>query len=227
MKLFAVLFLCASVVVGSRILLSAPFGSKSHQNMYIPLIGELANRGHHVTFITNYESSEFKKLSNVRQFVFPQLAIDMNKMPNSFDLLLSQDLINFESITFVVNIFWTMTKETVEAVYSHQDIKKMMSNETFDLVMASAFSPASLPFAWHFKVPLIQISPAGLFTGMASMLGDDENYSYVPFLMTSFSDKMNWKERTINFLISKFFGFMMDLQKSMLLPIARERFFPL
>jgi len=227
MKLLAVFFFCATVVAGSKILLSAPFGPKSHQNMYIPLIGELAKRGHHVTFITNYESSELKKLSNVRQIVFPQLAIDMNKMPNSFNHLLSQDLFKFEAITFLVNIFWTMMKETLEAVYSHQDIKEMMSNEAFDLVMMSSrYSPAGLPFAWHFKAPIIQISPGPLDAGTASLLGDDENYSYVPFLMTSFSDKMSLKERTINFLISKFFEFMMSLQKSMLLPIAREKFFP-
>ncbi len=69
---------------------------------YIPLIGELVKRGHHVTFITNCESSELKKLPNVRQFFFPHLGIDMNKMPNSFNHLLSQDLFNFKAVKVLI-----------------------------------------------------------------------------------------------------------------------------
>ena len=55
---------CAIIAVsGSMILLSAPLGSKSHQNMYIPLIKELAKRKHQVTFITNFESSDLKEMT--------------------------------------------------------------------------------------------------------------------------------------------------------------------
>lgn len=35
------------------------------------------------------------------------------------------------------------------------------------------------------------------------MLGDDENYSYVPFFMSSLTDKMSLMERTENFISSK------------------------
>jgi len=40
--------------------------------------------------------------------------------------------------------------------------------ETFDLVMMSAFNTVNLPFGWHFKAPIIQISPGPLLTGMAT-----------------------------------------------------------
>ena len=79
-----VLSFCIIESSGSRILVCAPFGTKSHQNMFVPLIKELVNRGHHLTVISNYEIIELSKISSsrVRTIIVKETAFDPDKYPN-------------------------------------------------------------------------------------------------------------------------------------------------
>ena len=88
--LFLILMMLASTTIeGSRILISAPFGTKSHKNMYVPLVKELVSRGHNITVITNYFTADFMDVENVREIVLEKLTVDMSQYPNAFDSLLS------------------------------------------------------------------------------------------------------------------------------------------
>lgn len=56
-------------IQAARILVSQPFGSKSHQNAFVPLIRALSERGHQITYITNYGPYDFNE--NVKQIILP------------------------------------------------------------------------------------------------------------------------------------------------------------
>lgn len=210
MKLFLFVFAiflgeALPVVEGSRILIVAAHGTKSHQNVYVPLTKELATRGHHVTIISNYDISEVARLDNVRQIWLEELAIDISKLPNMFTVM-SDPWKKIDMAVEVVKILMNQPSTNAEITYGDPRVQQLMASESFDLVMVSeACGLTCYPFGWHFKAPTIAISPNVLFPGRASLLGDDEHHSYVPFLLSSFTDKMSLYERTINYLVSKFF----------------------
>ena len=192
---------------GSRILFTAPHGTKSHQNMYVPLTKELVRRGHHVTIITNYVNDELTKLDDVRQIWIEKLVLDLSMFPNAFEVM--KDASAKLRMTYkLIEMTFFFPNFVAEATFEDPQVQQLMANEKFDLVIISeACGPTCYPFGWHFKVPFIIMSPNVLFPGRAENLGDDEHYSYVPFFMSPLTDKMSLSQRTFNYLMVKLFMF--------------------
>ena len=176
--------------------------------MFVPLVKELAQRGHQLTVITNYVNNELQNRENVRDIVIVQLAF---QMWNVFDSITSPDSLtkslNYLHVT--ANGMMKATVRTANETFNDPRIKDLIDNLQFDLVMISEANPfVGYAMAWHFKAPFIMLSPNVLFPGRASSLGDSEQYSYAPFLFTRFSDKMTLIQRMTNMLASKAFDYV-------------------
>ena len=102
MKLCTVLIVAVMLVRAetAKILVSQPFGFKSHQNMFVPLIRELSNRGHSITFITNYGTKDLN--ANVKQIVLDQLTVEKAIPTNHFQTVQSGSLESAWSLTNVL-----------------------------------------------------------------------------------------------------------------------------
>jgi glucuronosyltransferase len=175
--------------------------------MYVPLVKELASRGHHITVLTNYQSSDLDQTANVDQIVFDQLAIDLSHFPNPFDAMLSK-MILLKSMALGVENMFTRPGIIAETLYNDQRVKQLMTNDHFDLVMVSiTFNAASYPLAWHFKAPLVMMTPNAIFPGVITSLGEEEQPSHVPFFMSSFTNQMNLFQRTVNTFTTHLFGY--------------------
>ena len=206
--LLVVFFVTISSIEGSRILIAAPFGTKSHQNVYVPLTTELVRRGHHVTVITNYASDELTKLDNVRQIWIEKLVYNTSHFPNLFETI--KDPSTKHQMTFKsLNVFFTFPRMITEGTYEDPQVQQLMATDNFDLVMfTEGCSLSCYPFGWHFKSPMIVLSPNILFPGRAQSLGDDEHLSYIPFLFSSLTGKMTLSQRIVNVMLSKFYLFV-------------------
>lgn len=218
------LFAFFLVTDGSRILVSAPYGTKSYHNMFVPLVQELSKRGHQLTVITNYKSSDLEKTANVSQIVLDKLEIDLSPYPNTFEAMLSIKLM-LKSMSIGLQSMFNYPRIIAEVMYNDDRILNLMANERFDLVMVSiSFNPASYPLAWHFKAPMIMLTPNAIFPGILNSLGDNEQPSYIPFFLSSFSDKMNLLQRTINTIVTQMFVTLNhEWQKPTIHSIVRER----
>lgn len=148
-----------TLIDGSRILIAAPFGTKSHHNVYVPLSKEFVRRGHHITFITNYVNDELASLDNVRQIWIEKLVYDTSLFPNLFETIKDPSL-KLRSAFKAINIFLTFPKMIAEGTYEDPQVQQLMATENFDLVMFSeACGMTCYPIGWHFKAPMIAISP--------------------------------------------------------------------
>ena len=227
LALLAVVFIFLMITVplsnGSRILVVAPQGIKSHQNMFVPLSKELVRRGHHVTLITNYFNEDLAKMDNARQIWIEKLAFDMSIFPNVFEAMKDRSA-KFRMAYKAIEMMSFFPKLAAEYTYGDIKVKDIMANESFDLVMTNeASGPICYPFGWHFKAPVIAITPNVLFPGRAQVLGDHEHYSYVPFILSSFTDNMTLYQRTLNFLMSKLFQFVIrDWPLFMIEPVFKK-----
>ena len=164
MKTRNFLFLAAISLVlfvsvhGSKILVSAPFGTKSHKNTYVQLVKELARRGHEITIITNSADSKENQHENIREIVIDELAMDgtsANKYPSFMKMVFSPNY--REVLNFVFHGVVKQPTETTEKTFNHPKVRQLIqSNQTFDLILISQVCAlTSYPLAWHFKGPMI------------------------------------------------------------------------
>ena len=212
---------------GSKILVSAPFGTKSHQNTYVQLVNELAKRGHDLTIISNYAVGEFKNKKNIREIVIKELAVDMSRFPSFMSMIFSPDY--WAIMKMIYNGLFEQMAETAEKTFSHHEVRQLVnSNEKFDLVLLlQSCALVGYPIAWALKAPMILLSPNSLMPGTATFLGDFEHYSYVPFLLTSYTDKMTLYERTMSMLKSKVFAYFgFSRHTDSVRSIAQKKLFP-
>lgn len=205
MKLLLLSTLAVCVVLttteGSRILVVGPHGTKSQQNVYIPLVKEMARRGHHVTLITNYVNDDVAHLENVSPVWVEQLALDVSTFPNPFEAM--TDLLKNLEFAYKVLIYFDPLKIS-ETLYGDTRIQKLMATESFDLVLfEESCGLTCYPLGWHFKAPVIAISPNVLYPGRGTTLGDEEHISYIPFVLSSFDNQMSLYERIVNLISTK------------------------
>ncbi len=207
MLFFSALFLGPAVTEGSRILISVPYGTKSNLNMYVPLAIELSRRGHHITVINNFKSSELNEVGNISQIVLDSLAIHGSSFSDAFESHLSPFLM-VKSLIMSLKTMFDLPIEITETIFDDKRVQNLLINDQFDLLIFSmTLNRASYALAWHFKAPMIMLTPNSIFPGALASLGDDEQPSYVPFFMTNFSNKMNLFQRTINTLATNLFVF--------------------
>ena len=193
-------FMCISFGQSARILVAAPSGTKSHKNAFVPLAKELVKRGHDVTIITNYATAEFQQLEGMNEIVLSKLAVDLAGLPGVFQIARG-NMTTSGTMELLKRLIYSSANVTTET-FEDQRIADLLSNSHFDLVYASLVCKyVSLPLARHFKAPIIGFLPNVLIPGWAPVLGDSEHSEYVPFLMTSYTNRMNLHQRTINTLL--------------------------
>ena len=216
-------FILLASAESARILVSQPFGTKSHQNVFVPLITALSDRGHHVTYITNYFTPALADTPNVRQLVLQNGILHAAVNTNQFDVALN-DQSAAKSIQTLKVYMFDFPLMIVRSVFEDQQVQTMLVDQHFDLVLVSqAYGSSGYALAWHFQAPFILISPNSMFSGIAAVLGDSEHTEYVPFVLSPYSDQMSLKERLFNTLFTFLFVFANDLQQSSMLNQVRNK----
>ena len=162
---FVLLFLLFfSAVECHRILFAVPFSlTRSHQNSYIPLIKALAQRDHHVTLITNFPVTDLKSSANVRQIEIEALRVKKSMFNNLFKDAIDRKDSLYDKVSSQIDSFTKLVSMNVniaKAMYSNEEIKQLVKDESFDMVVVSQFfGGAAYPLAWHFNATLATISP--------------------------------------------------------------------
>jgi len=196
--------MCMSQGESARILVVSPTGSKSHKNTFVALTKELVKRGHDITILGNYATSGFASSERIHEILLPELEIDVSKFPSQFKAAMGN--FTFGDMKFLLHFALTGSLESTEKFFRNTRVQHLLANSQFDLVIGTFVSEfLSLPLAWNFKAPIIMTSPNVLFPGTASELGDSDHTEYVPFILSSYSDKMNLVERVYNTIFTTFF----------------------
>jgi len=168
-KLAALVVLLAAAVEGSRILVATPYcNTKSNHNTFVPLVKELAERGHSVTIITNIIIGDLRPLANVRQIEIKGLEIRDSIFSDLF-----HKAINSEEDAYLSPIFklidslmkvYSLNDKVAVSTYSNPQVVELLASDTYDLVLVSQFfGMSSYPLAWHFNASLAVFSPVNIF----------------------------------------------------------------
>jgi glucuronosyltransferase len=102
---------------------------------------------------------------------------------------------------------WRLSGELCGEVLSDTNVQLIRSRDLhFDLIILDAFfSECFLPFGHTLKAPIIKFCTFSGTHWMGDWVGNPSPYSYVPDVVTDFSDRMNLWEMVINSLSGIFF----------------------
>ena len=160
------LLVVSTKVECGRVLVAAPLGTKSHQNTFVPMMKELAGRGHHLTLITNYRVKDLEQISNVDQIEIEGLQIKSSLWTQllNYTVLMDKSEMHY-SFFAVAGIFGRMNTMNAWAnnattlMYNNPQVIQLLENSTFDLVLGSYSIGYTLyPLAWHFNASLAIIN---------------------------------------------------------------------
>ncbi|CAL4058798.1 unnamed protein product [Meganyctiphanes norvegica] len=158
------IFVIISDVQASRILFLVPVSSKSHNNFYLPIAEELAERGHEVTFASAYAL----KAEKTNMVMIPNRPIHDCGTPQIMNTTLSS-MIDWISCIPKFCLDGLATKEA-------QDLLQ----EKWDVVLISVFfNDCFLYDVNRMQVPFIWMIPNGLFPPFSHLAGNPTFPSFI------------------------------------------------
>ncbi|XP_018024141.1 UDP-glucosyltransferase 2 [Hyalella azteca] len=190
-QLVALLLLlsCGMYSHGSKILVIAPFGTKSHWQFFGEIVKTLANRGHHVTSLTSLPMIRHDNVTEI------DLDIDLDPIiPNTFEN---------RGWGVSVNLLKRMPGMCAEAL-SRKQVQDIKIDE-YDLIFIGLFvSDCFYGLLEDTQVPMITMSPNGLVSYAHELEGNIDFPSFVPMMGTTMLHPLTFTQRLLNTLANLF-----------------------
>uniref|UniRef100_A0A6M2DWR1 UDP-glucuronosyltransferase n=1 Tax=Xenopsylla cheopis TaxID=163159 RepID=A0A6M2DWR1_XENCH len=198
------LLVCSEFTESAKILGIFPLNGPSHWSPAKALMEALAKKGHQVTVVSHFPRKE--PLPNYKEI---NLAGTMASAVNNISYELVVTMNSFISTSFLV---WHLTGTRLcKELYPTKQFQELAaSKEKYDLIVTETFgTDCFLGFVHKFQVPWISLSCAVPMDWMAHQVDIPTIPSYVPHMMTDYSDRMDFWQRVSNFLLHIFtyFGY--------------------
>ncbi|XP_065218991.1 UDP-glycosyltransferase UGT5-like [Planococcus citri] len=155
-----------------------PLKTRSHYNIYQPVMMELARRGHNVTVINpfpiNTSQQNFTDIDTSECFYLqPNIVMD------DVQIILSNP---FRLTHLVISD----GVEPIRRMLQCEKLKQFLqTNVSYDLVITEVFNgDAVLGFVDRFKAHHIAFCPGSLYPWAADRMGNPSNPSYLPYIFT-------------------------------------------
>ncbi|XP_076243342.1 uncharacterized protein LOC143184768 [Calliopsis andreniformis] len=198
MRVLRVILLCValSVCQGYRILGVFPFQGKSHFIMFEHLMKGLARKGHQVDVISTFPLKKphpnYTDLITIKtpvQFINNMTYDGMHAMVG-------------KSVAYAVA---TMAGNDICEHLAHPEMQELLRNPPkdppYDVILIEIFGAHCFAAIGHvLKVPIIGVSSSAIYPWSNDMIANPENLAIVPNLLLPFPNRMNFWQRTYNFL---------------------------
>uniref|UniRef100_A0A182W6E0 Uncharacterized protein n=1 Tax=Anopheles minimus TaxID=112268 RepID=A0A182W6E0_9DIPT len=195
------LFLLAGVLSsadGYKILFLVPFPGPSHWLMLKHFIRELTERQHQVTCITSFTFGE--KLQDYDEILIDPPYPIRETFPVE-GLFASSQTSDFDKLFMYWELGLNTSRHGLESENVRQFIRR--TDLEFDLIVAEQFFQESwLMFAHKYDAPILTISTYGYSDFFDRIMGLQTPWSFVPHMILSYEDDMNFLQRAYNVLLS-------------------------
>ena len=179
----------------SEKILSIQFiSSKSHKNMYEPLLIELANRGHEVTVVNPYQSHRVKLIKNYREVTGVDYFKGSNTV-NFFQLKLNSTVDLGNPFSFIPGTIQSRCPEFWELA----EVQELLQ-EKFDLIIMESFMNECIyGMIPHFNTSFIFINTFATPFWLTGAVGLPTFPSITPLPFLEYSEDMSFFQRVRNF----------------------------
>lgn len=203
--MFKVLLLLGSVLLSAdclNVLGLFPHPGRSHQDVFNPLLVELAERGHNLTIISHFDPP--KQLANWKQIsmgVFTDLHREAYDL-NSFEVKFSgMDRYRHFTESFILS---DLAKKMCEVLTNLPQVHDIVNNgEKFDVILVELFNSECAYGITHFiDAPVIGLQSHLPMPWTLEYYGQPEFSAYMPCIFLSSGPHMGFRERVENELFS-------------------------
>lgn len=185
---------CTEMTNAARILVLSPLGPRSHIHAFMPLVEELANRGHSVTVLTAYTPTP--NHPNIRKIV-------MSEMLEQVDV----DWYDFKKNSGILNAlavfkFFVDTETVAYRLFMANDnVKEFMNKREVDLVIVDGIvNEFTLPFVDYLQVPFVAFDPGSGTPWNGWSQGVSKDYAFIPPGLGDFGTHMTFFQRLTNMI---------------------------
>ncbi|XP_060838848.1 UDP-glycosyltransferase UGT5-like isoform X2 [Rhopalosiphum padi] len=177
----------------ARILGVFPHHGYSHHMVFLPYLRTLADRGHDVHVISNFDSSH-PNITDISVAGFMPMSNNKVTFPDNAG--------QFGIVGALTDMFelYGLAK-TTEGVFDAPAVRSLLEdqNASFDLVIAEHFnSELPLGFAAKYRVPFILLSSCPLTPWTMSLVGQSQQLAYRPSVFSGLPERMDLGQRLTN-----------------------------
>ncbi|XP_043930980.1 UDP-glucuronosyltransferase 1A1-like isoform X2 [Protopterus annectens] len=205
MYLFVLYFLLFTGSTKCEHLLVVPFDG-SHWISTRPLIERLGQKGHNITVLMPEANLRMEESQHYTSRLFPvpfsKMDLDMIQKSLSSSIFSQQPLT--EKIMQKLERFWNISRimlSTCESLLFNRSLIQYLKREGFHAVLVDPLQPCGAIVAEYLSVPAVNVLygiPCGLDVWATQCPNPP---SYVPSLMTTYSDYMTFSQRLKNLLV--------------------------
>ncbi|XP_075988244.1 UDP-glucosyltransferase 2-like [Anticarsia gemmatalis] len=144
--------------------------ASTNQEVFYPILGELAKKEHQLVFITSHKIQEKIDLENIEVINLQDVNYDemLSKMAPKTGNSIYDDFKN--KMEVLADVFETQMK--------NKKVQNLIKSQSFDLLLLQAESHSALIWSHIYKVPVIQISSGGLKLNSREDFGIPEHVLY-------------------------------------------------
>ncbi|KNC24650.1 hypothetical protein FF38_13551, partial [Lucilia cuprina] len=219
LDVFAILVACLLLALAALVavvgFVAKLLGGKKKSKKSSALLKGLAERGHEITSI-----STFPQKTPIKNFR------DIAVMENAklFESVMSTAVVDKKEKTFFEELFEfsEFGYQMVKNVMENSQVKDILKNEKFDLIILEAlYCDALYGLGQHFNAPMVGVSTFGTINFVDVLVNNISPMSYIPHMSLSYDNHMNLQQRLINVIASITDDF---LHNFLMLPPQKELF---
>lgn len=182
------------LVAGDRILFLLPIASKSHINVFDPLIRALGERGHEIVNLTPMKSANMPP--TVKEVQIYSVERIFGELGNPFEMRQMGNMRAFMNGSF------NSLKDACNDLLQTDTFQDLITNEKFDLVIVDILMNYCMAGAVHIlQAPSIMVTTFAAPSFISSAIGNRLPPSFVADPFLSFTHKMDFVQRLSNLVL--------------------------
>ncbi|XP_055702426.1 UDP-glycosyltransferase UGT5-like [Phlebotomus papatasi] len=176
-----------------KILMVFPSFSPSHLIVASGLLKGLAKKGHEVTMVSSYPQS--KPVKNYRDVVLPLDKFDKDAIMADMVKNAGQQFQMITKMPEMMKMSYDIANETM----SNPEFRKIMEEESFDLVILGIFANQFLAgLGYHFKCPVTVMSQVQAVYMTSELVGNPVSLASTSTVFLGYSGRMTFMQRVKN-----------------------------
>lgn len=198
---FGMVAICSAFILNcclsERIVVLYPIGSKSHFYAVMPVIQELAKRGHQLTVFSPFEGIT-NKTTNVNEVILPNIARKLEESNIDWFAMQKQGSTQFLSMILKMTDLAVFSCETL---LTNLQFRRIVEERDVDLFLVDPIGGEfTFPLIEKIGVPFVIHSSSGAVPPTLAAMGAPIDYASVPTVLTEFDNQMTFFQRLQNIM---------------------------
>ncbi|KAH8350609.1 hypothetical protein KR067_011689 [Drosophila pandora] len=196
-----------SATAGNVLAVYPHFGF-SHFKVVMPILNELAKRGHQITVISYVKNPQAKELPNYEELLIT--AADEDQSSTTINLVPLSENTATRSLDVLFREYLALHEEgqeTCERLYGSGHIQTVLERhkkKPYDLLLTEYFnSDCQLALAKLLELPIIGLSTCALMPYYYDRIDLPDTPSFIQSEFVGFAGSLKWHERLVNFIQAK------------------------